>query len=259
MGNKISVVPYSERYREAHKVFASRNWPGKRRRQEENYIRWKFRGPAQGEVEGCLLAVKGDEVVGQVGLIPVDICAGSRLLSAQWICDFMADASMRRQGVGSLLLETLMSRPKVSLGSNPSESADGAMTRIGFRHLKAPSIMILPVRLNHVLSWKVPHKIKFLIPLLSQLGRPIMAWRSRELRKSGRQGVIKRCSWHEVAPLIEERQKLLSYPYVVHDQAFLKWRCTGLTGFSAKLYVIATDAGGYAIIEEAGPYLNVQD
>jgi hypothetical protein len=147
----------------------------------------------------------------------------------------------------------------ISLGSNPSHAADVVMARIGFREIKGPKTMLLPVKLNHVLSWKVPEKIKFLIPFLAQLGRPILAWRSRALKRVQRETAVKRVSWEKVVPLIEQRQKLLSCPHVVHDQTFLHWRCSGLEEFTAKLYIMATDAGGYAIVEEGGPYLYVQD
>jgi hypothetical protein len=259
MEAKVAIVPYSERYREAHQTFAMKMWPRTRRRHEEKYLRWKFRGPINGELEGLLLAVMNDTVAGQLGLIPVKIRVGSQNLNAQWACNLVVDPVARRKGIGSKLYKAATAGNKVSLGSNPTVASDAVATQVGFREIQGPRVMVLPVKLNHVLSWKVPDKMKFLIPFLSQIGRPIMAWRSRELRKSGRQNIIKRCSWHELVPLIEQRQKLLSCPHVIHDLAFLQWRCSGLPGFAPKLYAFATDAEGYAIIEEGGPYLYVHD
>jgi GNAT superfamily N-acetyltransferase len=259
MEAKLSFVPYSERYSEAHRVFALKNWKGKRRRYEESYIRWKFRGPMQGEMESCLLALENEAVVGQVGLIPVDIRIGEQSLKAQWVCDLMVDRAAQGKWIGSKILKAAIARNQVSLGSDPSKAADVVMSRIGFRPIKGPKKLIMPVKLNHLLSWRIPEKFKFAIPLLAQLCRPIIFWRSRGLRWHRGQNGVKRLPWQEVAPLIEQHQKKSTSPHVVHDFDFLQWRCSGLEGFAAKIYAIATNAGSYAILEEGGPYLYVQD
>ena len=100
----LKAVPYSEENAHLHRQFAERMWPQKRRRRLGEYQRWKFRGPTSGPVPGLLLATDGEKVVGQLGLIPVEIRAGDEVLSAQWACDLMVDSEWRRQGIGTMLL-----------------------------------------------------------------------------------------------------------------------------------------------------------
>ncbi|MGH9932296.1 MAG: GNAT family N-acetyltransferase [Pyrinomonadaceae bacterium] len=247
---QIQIVPYSEDFAEAHCEFAARMWPNKRRRREGTYQRWKFRGPAQGPLDGLLLAVEDGIVLGQLGLIPAVLRVGKNSYPCQWACDLMVDSSLRRKGVGTLLLKAAMARPVVTLGSNPSPAADITMSRLGFKPLTGPRIMILPRQLNEVLAWVMPPSLKKAIPLVSIVGRPIAAFRSRALIKKAGTEVVTESTWEEILRLIEARQSTIDSPHVLHDYQFMAWRCSGLDGYTAKLEAIQVD-GGFAVIGPA--------
>lgn len=253
------VVPYEEKYQEAHRDFAAKMWPEKRRRRDDRYNRWKFRGPSSGPVDGLLLAVADGKVVGQLGLIPATLRIGVEEHRCQWACDLMVDTSARRQGVGSLLLATAMARDTITLGSNPSPAADVTMSRIGFKPLSGPRIMVLPLKLSHVLSWKMPEALSNTIPLLSALGQPLATMRCWPLARARKRDTVRSCRWEEVAPLIEARQSILKEPHIIHDLDFLKWRCSGLAGLSPELQAVRTPSGSYAIVGAAAPYFYVYD
>jgi GNAT superfamily N-acetyltransferase len=252
-------VRYGDSTENAHSQFTAKMWPAKRRRRVPAYNRWKFRGPASGSVDGLLLALSDGEVIGQLGLIPVMVRAGSETRKAQWACDLMVDSSARRKGIGSLLLKAAMARDCLTLGSNPSPAADVTMTKLGFRPIAGPRIMVLPLRLNHVLSWKIPAALSATIPAISKLGQPIVSLRYRSLARSNRLADVSECHWQEVASLIASRQARLTVPHVVHDSEFLSWRCKGLEDFASEMSAIRTDSGAYAIVGQSSPYFYVYD
>lgn len=177
----ITIVPYDENVREAHVRFATKMWPSKRRRREDRYIRWKFRGPSHGAVDGLLLALLNGEVVGQVGLIPAVLGIDGERRKCQWACDLMVDSSLRQRGIASLLFNAAFARGIVTLGSNPSAVADVAMKRIGFASLEGPAMTVFPLDPAHILSWKIPSHLSVVIPLVSAAVRPVFWWRGRRL------------------------------------------------------------------------------
>lgn len=256
------VVPYSETHREAHERFAAQMWPQKRRRREEQYIRWKFRAPQSGPVEGLLLAIRDGQVVGQLGVISAEVRINSRTYACQWACDLMVEPLSRRKGIGSLLFSEAMTRQKITLGSNPTPASDITQERLGFRALRGPRTMLLPLNLAHVLDWKTPKRLKKLIPTAAWLARPIVRMRFSSLAKPIRGPAVHTCSWQDVVDRIGHRQAALDVEHavhIVHDREFLKWRCPGLPGFSSELRAIRTDGGGYAILGDTHPSFSVYD
>ncbi len=254
-----TVVLYSEDYREAHVEFATKMWPTKRRRREERYIRWKGRGAESGPINGLLLAVVDGKVVGQLGLISATVKVGSDIYPCQWACDLMVDSSMRRKRIGSLLLATAMVRDVVTLVCNPTHLANLSMLRLGFQPLTGPRYMMLPIRLSLALSWKMPESLKSAIPLLSKLGQPIATMRCRSITKANRRVEAISCAWEDVIPLIETNETAITDPHVIHDYEFLKWRCSGLSGFSSELQALRTESGSYAVVAAASPFFDVYD
>jgi GNAT superfamily N-acetyltransferase len=253
------VVPYSEEYEQAHMDFAAKMWPAKGRRRNSTYNRWKFRGAKRGQVEGLLLAINDGKVIGQLGLIPVTARIGEEDYPCQWACDLMVDASVRRKGIGSLLLAKAMSRDVITLGSNPGAAADVVMARLGFRPLVGPRLMVLPLQLSEVMSWKVPRSLSRMIPLLSIMGQPLVILRQRALAKAKPRVKATSCKWEEVVDLIQQHQATFTNPHVRHDPEFLQWRCSGLAHLSPELQAVKTESGGYAIVGAASPAFYVYD
>ena len=256
----VDVAPYAEAAADAHERFAAKMWPGKRRRRESRYNRWKFRGAETGPVEGLLLAVSDGEVVGQLGLIPAVLSVDGRRLPCQWACDLMVDSSLRRQGIGSLLFNAALARGTVTLGSNASTAADLTMQRIGFRPVRGPVSAVFPLQPSHVIGWKVPARFEGLRQFLGAAVRPWFRWRGRRmLRQENSAAHVKRGEWRMVTELVAKRQAAQPEPYIVHDEAFLSWRCDGLPGFVEPLEALRTIAGGYAIVGRGAPSFYVYD
>ena len=253
------VVSYAEEYERSHCEFAGRMWPTKRRRSNAVYNRWKFRGKSVGPVEGLLLCIIEGKVVGQLGLIPATVRIGEELFSCQWACDLMVDSSVRRKGIGSLLLASAISRDVITLGSNPSAAADVTMARVGFKPLNGPRIMVLPLKMGQVLRWKTPKSLSRAIPFLSLVGQPLATLRCRTLEKAKPRIDAVSCRWQDVIDFIAARQATLTDPHVCHGEEFLRWRCSGLVGLSPELRAIKTTSGGFAIVGAAPPYFYVYD
>lgn len=257
----VTVAPYEEHLQAAHERFASRMWPSKRRRLNVRFNRWKFRGPAQGPVDGLLLAVLKSEVVGQLGLIPASLRIDGESVACQWACDLMVDSTLRRRGIASLLFDAALARGIVTLGSNPSRAANVTMQRIGFRSLDGPTIGAFPLDPAHVVSWKMPARFAALTGAVGAAFRPYFRWRGRRLFEDDarRLDTVTRGSWQTVAGMVAEQQSRQTEPLIVHDKEFLAWRCEGLQGFAEPLDALHTRRGSYAIVGVARPYFYAFD
>lgn len=241
------IFPFSEQLAEAHSAFAARMWPKKLRRRDPAFNRWKFRGLEQGPVDGLLLAVVDGLVIGQLGLIPVTLFVDGEQIPAQWACDLMVDQEIRRKGVGSILLATGMNRSMITLGSNPSSAADAAMSRLGFKPLRGPRSMFLPLEPTQAINLRLPARYQRLTPVLARCMVPWITFRTRKLRSKLRQYSVKVVPWREVAPLIQELE--IVHPHIMHDSAFLEWRCSGKPGFSPELSALKLDTSAFAIFQ----------
>lgn len=250
------VVPYAEAYAAAHKTFAEKMWPSKKRRSDSAYLRWKFRGKPQGEMPSLLLAVDDQHVVGQLGLIPATLKIGSQALPAQWACDLMVDSGVRQKGIGSMLFAVAMNRDMVTLGSDPSKLADVTMTRMGFRPLVGPYKMVMPLDLKHTLGWVISEKNKSGIPFISRALQPfwslIVKWRARQVVN----GLVP-TNLDEIIHRVGIAQSRIEIPYIVHDRDFLTWRF-GVV-IPAHIQSFVTGSGGYAICEATPAYFYVYD
>jgi GNAT superfamily N-acetyltransferase len=257
----VTIAPYEEHLQAAHERFAGRMWPSKRRRRDMRFNRWKFRGPAQGPVDGLLLAVLKGEVVGQLGLIPASLRIDGECVVCQWACDLMVDSTLRRRGIASLLFDVALARDIVTLGSNPSRAADVTMQRIGFRSLDGPTIGAFPLDPAHVVSWKMPVRFAALTGAAGAVLRPFFRWRGRRLfgNDARRLNAVNHGSWRAVAGFVAEQQARRTEPLIVHDEEFLAWRCEGLQGFVEPLEALHTRRGSYAIVGAARPYFYVFD
>ena len=249
------VIPYSEEFSLSHKEFAQRMWPSKVRRRNEEYIRWKFRGEKNGPVDGFLLAVVDGKVIGQLGLIPVQLRIGNSIFKAQWACDLMVDTTSRQKGIGSLLLAAGMSRDIVTLGSDPSRLADIAMTRLGFKPLPGPIKMVLPLKLAPISHWKFDGRFRTLVSITTTILQPIWSLRL-ELINHKRSGKVLHVEYADVFPLIKKKQVSLSHPHILHDMNFLEWR---FGQKNSQMECVIAPEGGYAIYEASPKRLIIYD
>ncbi|MBX7042419.1 MAG: GNAT family N-acetyltransferase [Ignavibacteria bacterium] len=241
----IEVTAYCDELVEAHRIFSSAMWPRKRRRREEVYVRWKFRGPEKGSVDGLLLAVSGDKVIGQLGLIPVKVNFNGAEKRSQWACDLMVDPDHRREGVGRLLFENAFSRDMMTIGNNPSPGAEALMLKSGFRKISSGRLMVFPVKASHILKWVIPGRLQFLTPALSGALQFYFSYKASKLVSTGR--IFRECTIEETAELMAVARKNGEESAVVHDMSFLEWRAGGFLNFAPEFLRICSDSGAFAL------------
>lgn len=258
MATKV-VVPYASEYAQLHADFAARMWPGKQRRCDPHYNRWKFRGPDQGPVAGHLLAVRSGKVVGQIGSTPVEAQVGNHQYHAQWMCDLMVEPAWRLMGIAPLLVAQATNRKALSLAFNPPPKVVDIFEALGFRKLLGPVRMLLPLNATHFLSESVNGSLRRFVPTFAFLARPLIALRARKLRHPANGEQVTNNSWEALVETIEEAQRRVSAPHVIHDRAFLQWRCPGLQTYSQSMRGLHTADGSYLLFGEDLPFLYVYD
>ena len=253
----VDIVPYGDDLVEAHRDFCSKVWPGKKRRREDDYSRWKFRGPEKGDVEGLLLAVSGKKVLGQLGLIPVTVILNRKEKKSQWACDLMVDPGFRKSGIGNKLFAHAFERDMMTIGNNPSPKADALMLKAGFKKIRSGRMMVFPLDASHILKWIIPDKLKFVTPALSGILQIYFSYKSSRISK--RSQSFRECSLDEVSGMIQQDQKKSEQAEVVHDTSFLNWRAAGFKKYSPRFMCIKSETGSYAVHGDFKPSYNIYD
>jgi GNAT superfamily N-acetyltransferase len=253
----IEITAYCDELVEAHRIFSAAMWPNKRRRREEKYVRWKFRGPEKGNVDGLLLAVSNSKVIGQLGLIPVKVICNGKEKSSQWACDLMVDPENRREGVGRLLFESAFSRDMMTIGNNPSPGAEVLMLKSGFKKISSGRLMVFPLKASHILKWVIPAKLQFLNPALSGALQFHFSYKASKLVSSGK--IFRECTIDELSELTSYSRKSKDESGVMHDKRFLKWRAGGFLNYVPEFLKMCTDSGGFALHGSFGNIYNIYD
>ena len=149
----IEIVPYGPKWEQAHIAFATKYWTKSRRKIPE-YIYWKFRGEPSTEISSFILAVENDTVIGQLGLIPVNIQVEDGVYETQWACDLMVDIAYRGKGVAKLLYDFAHSQKIITVGCDPSPAASASMQKNGYDIMSAAWKCFLPMNLNEITKLK---------------------------------------------------------------------------------------------------------
>ncbi len=240
-----------------HEDFALKVWPDKRKRRDENYIRWKFRASQKGEVSGLLLALSKNRILGQLGLIPVKLKFNQKIYEAQWACDLMVDPEFRKRNIGRKLLEVAVERKIFTLGNNPSPEAERVMKNFGFQQVESGRTMFFPIKSLNLLKWVIPDKINFIKPMLNLFVQPYFTFKIHKILKE--KSNFFNCTWRDIIELIDSEQSEHSYTGILHDEDFLKWRMDGISNFTNKPGVSRTSSGNFVIKMPFPPFLNVYD
>lgn len=151
----IEIHNYSPAFEQAHYLFATKMFGERRKRRNPDYIYWKFRGVQGEELKSFKLALIGNKVIGQFGVIPCDLrIDDDDIVNAQWACDLMVDEDYRGKGVAALLYEAAHKERIITLGSNPSPAAEFSMLKNGYRKLKSSEAYFIPIYLGLPLKMK---------------------------------------------------------------------------------------------------------
>jgi GNAT superfamily N-acetyltransferase len=252
----VEVVEYDDRWEAAQTAFAHRNWPGKARRADPAYIRWEYRGPASGPVPGVLLAVAGDEVVGQLGMIPGEARIDDEVQPIQWIGNLMVDPAHRRRGVSTAIFDAALRRPVITLGTDPSPSAAATLPTFGFSRADSSELMVLPLAAGAVITTRHP-QLGRASRLLDVVGAPALRYVTRLLRAAQRADAAQVCTWADVVDDVLAAEAEGPGPRSLHDEAFLRWRCGGFAPWVREADAVRTPDGSFALLERAGDRLLV--
>lgn len=161
MNQDIKIVNYGPAFEKAHYEFATKMFGNRRKRRNPDYIYWKFRGNQDRELSSFKLAVADGVIIGQLGLIPCEIDLGDEIVDSQWACDLMVSPDFRGKGVAKLLYDSAHNQKEITLGSDPSPSAEISMLRAGYKKLKSSNKQFIPIYLGLPLRMK-GIKINFL-------------------------------------------------------------------------------------------------
>ncbi|MFY0483514.1 GNAT family N-acetyltransferase [Flavobacterium sp. PLA-1-15] len=149
----IEIKYYSEQYETFHAEFAKKYWK-KERRFIPEYIYWKFRGSQEKELKSFILAIEGEKVIGQFGLIPCEVLIDDELIEGQWACDLMVDSDYRGKGVAEKLYDFAHQNKAITLGSDPSPAAEKSMLKKGYLSLEGPRKFVFPVKIGEIFKLK---------------------------------------------------------------------------------------------------------
>lgn len=169
MSKNIEIVNYSPEFHKTHYEFATKMFGKRRKRRNPDYIYWKFRGEQDKAMSSFKLAICKGEVIGQLGLIPAKLNLNDEVFDTQWACDLMVSQDYRGKGVAKKLYLAAHNQKIITLGSDPSPSAEKSMLRTGYKKLKSSNKQFIPVYLG------VPFKMKGLeIKALNSLKNPFL-------------------------------------------------------------------------------------
>lgn len=119
-----------------------------------------------------------DSIVGHLGVIPVKLSVGGKLVSAAWTTDWYVLPEFRKKIIGLLLLKHVMQKYNVLLGINPNEVSYEILRLMNYidlgelskfqRLTNAPDLFRRRIKLPflpHILGAFVPKLIYFLFDL----------------------------------------------------------------------------------------------
>lgn len=241
----------------SHEEFSLKVWPNKKRRRVEKYIRWKFRGPESGEVNGLLLSTENGKVTGQLGLIPVKLVSKGKIYDAQWACDLMVDPELRKKGTGRKLFEAGISRDMITLGNNPSPKAEKLMLDTGFKMIESGRVMVFPLKAEHLMKWIIPGQFSFTVPLLIKILQPYFNYKKDKIIEINND--FSNCGWNDVLNLIDKKQSDENNLRILHDEIFMKWRGDGIQDYSVPVKALISRNGSYALHSEFLPYYQIYE
>ena len=211
----IEIKKYNSDLEQAHFDFASKYWT-KARRKTPEYIYWKFRRKNNEDLSSFLLAVKDNIVIGQLGLIPVDVYIDGKVYQSQWACDLMVDNAYRGYGVAKLLYEFAHKQKEITFGSDPSAAAYKSMTKSGYNTIKASWKFLFSVTIGGILKLKNIN-ISFFNHVPNMFLFFFLFW--NKIRKQLFEKISK-----EQYQLINDLKNESEFISAVQDDSFVSWR-----------------------------------
>jgi GNAT superfamily N-acetyltransferase len=225
----IEIKKYCTDLEQLHIDFASKHWTKKRRFIPE-YIYWKFRGKSNENLSSFILAIHENKVIGQLGLIPVNVRIEDKKVDAQWACDLMVDKDYRGNGIAKLLYDFAHNQKTLTLGSDPSPAASKSMKKNGYQSINGGWKLFFGLYIGEIFKLK---KINFSffnhIPNFFLLF--FYFWRKLSSNKFKKININE---FFEKEKIIDDSNEFI---YVIQDQEFVKWRFNSFMTYYKELVI----------------------
>jgi GNAT superfamily N-acetyltransferase len=211
----IEIVNYSPKYEQQHFEFATKLFGKRRKRRNSDYIYWKFRGEPNKELSSFKLALAEGEISGQVGLVPCLLKFENTFNETQWVCDIMVDPNYRGKGVAKQLYDEAHLQKPITLGSDPSPSAEKSLMRSGYKKLESSTKQFIPIYLGVPLQMKgLPYQF------LKSVKNPFLSvYRQKKYKREFKQLEILNENHHELFHMQSQNDLRIQV-----DESFKKWR-----------------------------------
>lgn len=214
--SEIKIVPYGPEWEQAHVEFASQYFTPKRRKRPE-YIYWKFRGEPGKELPSFLLAVEDNKrVIGQFGVIPLEIYEDGKIIPAQGACDSMVDVNYRGKGIAQQFYNRFDTYNRLTFGTGFSVPSQKSLMRYGFKVVDGYQEYAIPVSIGKTLGMRFKA-----FNAISWLRHPQLWLKSKFMnpRKD-----VKECDFEETVKIFEDYNKTLPGAHTNFDRKWLEWR-----------------------------------
>ncbi len=241
------IHPYSLARSKKHIEFVDKAWPNSQKRKDSSYLSWKFRSKTPEQIENLLLVHDGQNVVGQLGLIPAKVKYSNITYDAQWGCNFKVLKEWEDCGYGSLLDIQSLDKKPITLGASPTKQSEALKIKLGFTELEGPRIMAFPIDFKHFIRLKLPTLSKLAVHLLQVSIRSFYYLRYFKNYQSPPEKDIKKGTYKDIIDLIEKSRQNLAEAHVLHDKEYLHWRCAAVKPYREETLSLYTHAGSFIL------------
>ena len=252
----MKIVEYSIKYKKLHQQFVKINW-GKRKKGDPEYLQYKHRSINKNRIDNLIIALFGNRIVGQIGLIPTDLMLKTKKLPCYWICDLMVESEYRKKGVAIELYKYVMKRNILLIGSYPSPKAEILDRLLNLKKIKGPSLWYFPVDFKSLLKFKFQKSFKYL-PATFLKVLEFLYFKCYGLYNIPFSN-IKLYDWPDLFEIHDKSQSKIKEPRIIHDKTFLDWRGNGLKNYTEKLKGLKSGDDSYLFFEKGSGCLYVYD
>jgi len=237
-----------------HSDFVSVAWPTSISRKDPNYLAWKFRSDSPTEIKNILIAIHNDAVVGQLGLIPVQINTGGKVTDAKWGCNFKVLNTFEGAGYGALLDIQSLRLSDVILGASPTPQSEELKIRLNFKRMEGPFKMAYPIRFLPFVDMKLHGLPLFLRKMIAGIaGLAFRFWFSFN-HINFNDTHVENGTYRDVIEQIQNYRSTINIPHIVHDQSFLDWRCGHVNPYRTETLSLFTSDGSFILYYPSKSY-----
>jgi hypothetical protein len=241
------VQTYSIALKQEHHEFIDQAWPTSIKRKDSKYLKWKFRSESAEEIENILLAINQKKVVGHLGLIPAQIVIGAKTFAAQWGCNFKVLPGYEGAGYGSLLDIRSLDMKPITLGAAPTKQSEDIKTKLGFKKLEGPRVMVYPIQFLPFIRMKLSSVPLFVLKFISGFFKIIFySIHVRNYFEDPNSSILSG-SHADVIGSVEKFQTSLRSPHVKHDANYIQWRCQAIEGYRSEAQSLRTTNGSFIL------------